>query len=355
MARRSSGILPSLLFCAAAIGALAIAGLVGSNLETWAIGSLINVVFVVALYMFVGNSGVLSFGHMSFAMLGAYLAALLTIPALTKAVVLTNLPGFLAHAEVSSLVSILLAGVLGALVAAVVGIALLRLNGIAAGIASLSLLIIVQVFLAKTPSLTGGSGSTLTGVPATTTIGVALLWAALTIVAAALFQSSSIGSRLRASREDEIAARSIGISVFKERWTSFVVSAFFMSIGGALYVHALGTITVQALYIQYTFLILAMLVIGGIRSLAGAVGGALIVSVISQVIERLEFGDSILGVGVALRPGSRDIALAIIMLAILLLRPAGLIGSRELRWPRLPRRTAGEASSASERPEGAAT
>jgi branched-chain amino acid transport system permease protein len=243
----------------------------------------------------------------------------------------------LADAHVSTAVAILAAGVLSAVLAGIVGVALMRLSGIAAAIATLSLLVIVEVVLSKTRALTGGSGA-VTGIPVTTGVWVGLLFAALTILAAAAFQASPVGLRLRASRDEEIAARAVGVGVFGPRWVAFVVSAFFTGIGGALYVQTVGAITPDALYFQYTFLIIAMLVGGGIGSLAGAVGGALLVSVVAEVLGRLEEGEAVGPLTFSLRPGLRDVVLAAVLILVLLLRPAGLIGGREIGPFRRPKR-----------------
>ena len=172
----------------------------------------------------------------------------------------------------------------------------------------------------------------------TTSVWVGLLFAALTILAAAAFQASPVGLRLRASRDEEIAARAVGVGVFGQRWVAFVVSAFFTGIGGALYVQSVGAITADALYFQYTFLIIAMLVVGGIGSLAGAVGGALLVSAVAEVLGRLEEGEAVGPLTFSLRPGLRDVVLAAVLILVLLLRPAGLIGGREIGPIRRPKR-----------------
>jgi branched-chain amino acid transport system permease protein len=147
------------------------------------------------------------------------------------------------------------------------------------------------------------------------------------------FQRSRSGLRLRASREDDGAAHAIGIRVTRERGIAFVLSAFFVGAGGALYGMFIGSFTPDAFFLNITFLITAMLIIGGMTSLAGAVVGTIVISVLAEFLRRAEQGFDLGLFQVSARPGLREVGLAIAMLAILILRPAGVTGGRELAWP----------------------
>ena len=109
---------------------------------------------------------------------------------------------------------------------------------------------------------------------------------------------------------------------------------------GALLVHQLGSITTEQVYLELTFLTLAMLVVGGITSLWGAVVGALAISGLDSFLTQAEQGVHVLGFKLDLPSGSRLVCLAAIMALVLILRPSGLTGGRELRLPRRRRRTA---------------
>jgi branched-chain amino acid transport system permease protein len=85
--------------------------------------------------------------------------------------------------------------------------------------------------------------------------------------------------------------------------------------------------------LQFTFLTLAILVIGGINSLAGVVVGTFFITVISHILDRWTNGDSIVGITMDIPPGSREIAVALIMVAVLVFRPQGITGGREIKWP----------------------
>lgn len=293
---------------------------------------LINLVLVVALYMFVGNSGLLSFGHASFMAIGAYTTALLTIPVQQKAFVLPNLPGFLADAEFSLLSAAIIGGLVAAAVAVVVGLPIMRLNGLAAGIATFSFLIVVHVVLINWDSVTRGTGS-MTGVPIDVTPGKALVAALAAMTAGYLYQRSKSGRHLRASREDEPAALAIGVHVVRERTIAFAVSAFFTAIGGALFGHFLGIFSPDDFYLSMTFTVFAMLIVGGVSSLAGAVAGTLMVTAAVEALLRLEEGVNVGGLAISGPAGLQETGLALFLLLVLIFRPAGIMAGREIQWP----------------------
>jgi branched-chain amino acid transport system permease protein len=214
----------------------------------------------------------------------------------------------------------------------------MRLIGIAAGIGTFAVLLIVYVVASNWDSLTRGR-QTMLGVPLDTTMKGTLVWSCIAIVAAYLFQQSRVGMRLRATREDEAAARSIGIGVFWERTAAFCLSAFWLGVAGALYGHLLGSFSPDAFYLDLTFITFVMLVVGGINSLSGAVLGSIVVSTVSEVLLRIERGTSVLSVHLKAPDGFQQIVLALFLLLILILRPRGITGGREIPRPpgRMPR------------------
>ena len=123
--------------------------------------------------------------------------------------------------------------------------------------------------------------------------------------------------------------------IWSQRLIAFVLSAFIVAIGGVLYGHFLGTLAVNMFWLDLTFLTLAMLVVGGLRSLTGAVVGTLSVMVVRELLRSLEQGVSIAGHDVSFPNGVQEIGLALVLLAILIYRPQGLIGDRELGRPEL--------------------
>ena len=159
----------------------------------------------------------------------------------------------------------------------------------------------------------------------------AAIWLVLIIVGVAVYQNSDAGLRLRASREDEVSARSVGVNVLRERCLAFVVSGFVVGVGGGLYAQTLGVVTPDQFFLTPTFLTIAMLVIGGMTSLSGAVIGALSVAGLAELLRTIERTSSSAGTPVT---GLADLGLAIALIATIIWRPGGLTGGRELRLHR---------------------
>ncbi len=317
-----------------------LAGLGSETLQRTVTDALIKLLVVIGLYIFVGNSGVMSFGHTAFMAIGAYVSAWLTIRPALKAFRLTALPEFVAQAELPVLPAAILAGLAASAFALVVGTPLMRLSGISAAIGTFAMLAVTISVLGNWDGLTGGSGS-LIGVPIYTNMWIALAWSVVAIIAAFAYQTSRFGQQLRASREDEVAAKAAGTNVRLQRLIAFSFSAFFVAIGGVLQGHFLGILSVDAFFLRITFITLAMLVVGGMNSLAGAVVGVAVISIVSEALRQVEGGFSLGPLVVGERPGLTEVVLALVMLAMLILRPAGITGGRELSLPRfLSRRVA---------------
>jgi branched-chain amino acid transport system permease protein len=305
----------------------------GSVTKSVVVVAMINLILVVGLYVFVGNSGVFSFGSIGFASIGAYTSGLLVIPADQKAILQPDLPKFIAHTHFGSIGATLMGGLVAALVAGAFAIPLMRLNGIAAGLATFAMLVIIRTVANSWTAVTNGAAG-LSGLPVTTSKNDAMTWALIAIAAGFAFQSTALGLRLRGSREDDVAARSLGVGVRMERRSAWVVHAFIMGVGGGLYGQYLGSFNASFFYLALTFTTLAMLVVGGMTSLTGAVIGSLTISFIAEFLHRVEQGANFGPFHIPARPGLREVGLAIIMGAILILRPRGLANGRELPWPR---------------------
>ena len=293
--------------------------------------ALIRTVLVVGLYIFIGNSGVLAFGHIAFMLIGGYAVAWLTLSPFKKSFAL-ELPPILADNQFPLFPSAIAAGLLPALVAAVVGIPIMRLSGIAASIATFAVLAIFYTVYSNWDSWTFGA-STLVGIPIYVNMWIALAWASFAMFVAYIYQQTKFGLALRASREDPIAARAAGINIPKQRLVAFVVSAFFMGIAGALQAHFLGSLIVNGFWLGITFLSLAMLIIGGQRSLTGAVVGVTVVSTIIELLRQVEAGVDVGGFTFSLPGGFQELGLAVLMIVILIYRPAGIMGGLEVPWP----------------------
>ncbi len=296
--------------------------------------ALIRVVLVVGLYIFIGNSGVLSFGHIAFMLVGAYGTGWLTLSVFKKSFAL-QLPDILASYQYPVFPSAIAAATLAAVVAFIVGVPIMRLSGIAASIATLAVLGMFKTFYTNWDAWTMGAG-TLPGLPLYVDMWVALGWVVFTLFIAFVYQQSRFGLALRASREDEFAARAAGINISYQRLIAFVLSAFFVGLSGVLHAHFLGIIAVKNFWLGITFISLAMLIIGGQRSLTGAVVGVVVISTVVELLLKIEDGFAIGALEISAPPGIQEIGIAIVMLIILIFRPAGIMAGRELPSPFAP-------------------
>ncbi|MGY6535921.1 MAG: branched-chain amino acid ABC transporter permease [Pararhodobacter sp.] len=296
--------------------------------------ALIKIVIVVGLYIFIGNTGIVSFGHIGFAGIAAYFATWMTCCAMMKPITMTGLPDFLRLETYSLWFTALVAVTAAGLVALIIGLVLMRLSGLAASISTLAALFIFHAVYANWDNVTMGRAS-IVGIPTYVTLWVGLGGAVLAIVVAYLYQISAYGLAARAARDDEVAAQASGISLYWNRLIPFVLSGMVVGLGGVLQVHFMGTISVNAFYLNLTFITLAMLVVGGMRSLGGAVVGVVVLSSIADVFRRLEAGVDLAGTRLSTPTGTQEMFLAALMLLILIFRKDGLMGRRELRLPRL--------------------
>jgi branched-chain amino acid transport system permease protein len=299
--------------------------------------ALVNTSIVIAIYVFVGNSGVISFGHVSFVAVGAFLAGILTLEAQQKDFVLPEMFAVLRHAHVGIVTSLALAALLGAVYALVVGIPLMRLSGLPAGIATFAVLGITYNVLSYWPKI--GPGVTALALVPESGIWTLMVGALIAIAAAFAYQRSPLGRMLRATKEDPQAAQSAGIDVHRQRLYAFVISGALAGFAGGLLVHELGSITTQQVYLDLTFLTLAMLVVGGVASLWGAVVGALLVSGLESFLNDAEQGVDV-GFDLTLPTGTRLVTIGALMAIVLILRPSGITGGREVALRRRRRRGA---------------
>jgi branched-chain amino acid transport system permease protein len=312
---------------------IAVTALIGANGTPSFQGTvtliLCNLIVVIGLQVFVGNSGVYSFGQLGFATAGAYVAAFLTLPAAFALLQTPGLPGTIVEAHLGSLSSTLIAAAVSGLLAILVGLPLMRTSTLAIPISTFAFLVVVYNVVANWDRVTGGSGG-LVSVPTTTGVASAGLWAGAAVIVALAFKWSASGYRLQATREDEVAARSIGIGVMRERLIAFGISGVLCGIGGALAVHQSGVLNPTTFYFSATVTTMTMLVVGGVRSVFGAVVGAITIATVNELLRGVENGAGLLGViSIGEAPGLAAIGLGLILLATMIAMPNGLSGGRE--------------------------
>ncbi len=256
----------------------------------------IGIILALGLNIIVGLTGQLSLGHAAFMSVGAFSGALLTIK--------TGIPFS---------ITILLSGLITAAVAAAIGWPILRLTGDYLAICTLGFAEIVKVaFLNmevtnKALGLTVPTPKTVLSMPVTVLIVVILV-----IIASAFIENSRFGRALKAIRDDEIAAESMGINIARYKIQSFAVSAFMAGVGGCLYAHFLGYINPSDFGFLKSIDMLSMIVLGGLGSIPGAVFGA---SLLSAAPEFLRFMSQY-----------RMLVYGALLVFLMVFRPNGLLG-----------------------------
>ncbi len=286
----------------------------------------INIILAVSLSLTNGFSGDVSLGHAAFMAIGAYTSALLTIPFRTKALILPDLPAWLAGLELPFGLALLIGGLLAALAALVVGVPVLRLRGHYLSVATLGLMVIVQVVALNWQTVTRGARG-LNGLPPLTTLLWAYGWMLVTVVVIWRLVRSPFGRAMIAVREDELAAACRGVRVFRTRMLAFVVGAFFAGTAGALWAHLITAITPASFSFLITFNVVAMVVIGGAGSISGAMIGGVLMTLLPEWLRRIETSLSIAGQPLY---GLSQIVIALLMLTVMIFRPQGLLGGHEL-------------------------
>ena len=311
------------------VAAALIAGAFGGGIERTLIVFFISLIAVLGMGIYSGNSGILSFGHLAFMGIAAYLSGILTMPVMMKQVTLANLPPFLGNANFDLLTATLITVIFVMVVAFVVGIVISKLDGSAATITTLGLLVIAHGIIIGARDFTRGSQSFF-GVPRLTDLTIAAIWAVLAIIVARVFKDSVFGLKLRASRDDQLAAGAMGVNVRRQRLLSWVISAGVVAVAGVLIGHFLGAFSVKKFYFVDTFALLAMLIVGGMATVTGALAGATLITLVTEVLRRVESGVEIFGYQTPEFFGTTQIGIGLIILLVMAKRSDGLLD--RLEW-----------------------
>jgi branched-chain amino acid transport system permease protein len=259
---------------------------------------------------------------------GAYASALVTIPVAVRATQLPDLP-LIGSVELGLWGSLLAAALAAGMLAALLGAVFARFNGTAAVIATFGLLQICNVLLYGLTDVTGGAQG-LYGIPRDATVVVGALLAGGAILAARLLRESRLGLKLRAGKQDELAAAAAGIDVRRTRWAAWTISGAIVGVAGALQAHSLAIVSPSSYFLVPTFTLLAMLIVGGAGTVSGAIAGAVVVTAATELLRGAEDGFALGPLHVGEVFGATQIAVGLLTLAILVLRPGGLIPEREL-------------------------
>jgi branched-chain amino acid transport system permease protein len=316
-------------------------GGVGERLITIA---LIDAIIVLGMQVFIGNTGILSFGHIGFGAIAGYVFAVSAISPVEKMKRIPDAPFGLTDVNVAPLLAVLIALAATLVVALVVGLGLAR-SGAASGAVSatvitLALLFVTHEVARNWPAVTGGEraglsfriGGTLNGRVA---IYVALL---LAIVVARLYAQSRGGRLAVAAREDDLAARAMGVNPLVQQMVALLISVAIVSVGASLRVYEKGSILPGDFFFNLTLVTLVMLIVGGRRSVSGALLGVAVITAGRELARRLgQDGFEVFGVGLdgapldwIFRENLKTVFLGVSMLGFMIWRPSGLLDDWEL-------------------------
>ena len=300
---------------------------------------LINSIMVIGLQIYIGNTGVLSFGHMGFAAISGYAFALLATSVKSKERIVPDVPLGLDDVSLNPVAAAVAAVAITAVVGLVVGLGLsrsgARSGAVAATVITLALLFMVHEVGGAYADLTGGRNGIRfavgRGLDSRGWVYLALI---ASILAARFFKGSRIGRMAQAAREDDLAARAMGINPTRGQMVALVLSVAVVSVAASLRVFQLGTVAPSTFFFDYTLLTLVMLIVGGRNSIAGSVLGVALMTVVNETTRHLAAteidGGPLDLLDIVLRPGLTDIVLGGSMLGFMIFRARGLVEDWEV-------------------------
>ncbi len=267
-------------------------GLLGGH-ERLVTFALIDAVIVLGMQIYIGNTGILSFGHIGFGAIAGYAFALSAISPVEKLKRVSDAPFGLVDVQLDPWTSIAVAVVVVVLVAAVVGVGLARSGAesgaVSATVITLALLFVTHELARNWPDLTGGDRAGLSF-----RIGGALdtrvpIYLALfgTILVARLFAQSRAGRLAVAAREDNLAARAMGVNPLVQQMLGLLLSVAVVGVGASLRVYEKGSILPGDFFFNLTLVTLVMLIVGGRRSVTGALLGVGVITAGRELARRL--------------------------------------------------------------------
>ena len=277
----------------------------------------INVVLAVSLNVVNGFTGQFSLGHAGFMAVGGYVAAAITI-AVGSEYQLSGIPTWLSD-QLLFFAATIAGGVCAAVAGLVVGFPSLRLRGDYLAIVTLGFGEIIRVVIENMHAVGGATG--MSGVPPSSNVFWVLFWAGAVVLVSHRLLRSSHGRALLAVREDEIAAEAMGVDTTGYKVRAFAISAFFAGVAGSLLGHYLQILTPKDFTFVRSIEIVAMVVLGGIGSISGAVVAAVLLTVLPEALRPLQDYTGV---------DFRMVIYAGLLVVLMLARPQGLFGSREL-------------------------
>ncbi|HEX7076907.1 MAG TPA: branched-chain amino acid ABC transporter permease [Candidatus Eisenbacteria bacterium] len=278
----------------------------------------LNVILALSLNLINGVTGQFSIGHAGFMAVGAYTSAAFTVYGVPRWFGVTPESGPLA-AALPFLAATLLGGCCAAFAGFLVGLPSMRLRGDYLAIVTLGFGEIIRVAILNIDAVGGARG--FAGIPQRTDLAWVLGWCVVTFLVIRNIIRSVHGRALLAIREDEIAAEALGVRTTRYKVTSFVISAFFAGVAGALFSHYTYLHTNSFTFMK-SIEVIVMIVLGGMGSLSGSILGA---TILTALPEALRFASA-----------DRLIIYSALLIVLMIARPQGILGHREitLRWLR---------------------
>ena len=339
----------------------------GASAEKLITAMFIDAVMVIGIQIYVGNTGVFSFGHIGFGAVAGYVFAILAIEPDDKHTRIPDAPWGLADVEMGPLPATAVALGITLVVAVFVGIGLgrsgARSGSVAATVITLALLFFTHEIAKSWNLLTGGERAGLAfGIGDTlqtrTPIYLALF---ASIVLALVFARSSIGRLNHAAREDNLAARAMGINPVVQQTMALLLSVAVVSVAASLRVYEIGSLLPEFFFFQYTLLTLVMLVVGGRNGVTGALLGVGVITAVREGARRLgSDGFEVFGLGLdghldwVFREGLPTVLLGLAMVGFMIWRPNGVLDDWEVdswMWHRFKRRQPPTAATGAPVPE----
>ena len=292
-------------------------------------GAYVNLLVVLGLQVFMGNARVTNLSHSAFMGIGAYVAAICVTPAATKAISLPDAPWGLNTFSLDPVTSAIIAVVITGVIAAFVGLFIVRMTPIGATIASLAVLVIIHsIFLFRTDIFKGNQA--FFGIPQVFSLTSIIVLSVVVVLIARGFRESHWGIQLRASADDETGAAAMGVNVVRLRLIAWILSGIILAVAGIAYAYFLGTISARPFYFNHVFLTLAMLILGGMRTVTGAVLGTFLISFGLEVVRWLETGPVVIGIDLPEVLGLSGVVLGLVIVLTMAFRPQGVMGDREI-------------------------
>lgn len=332
----------SIFFILLAIAIIIILNLVLDSYKVRVLNlSFIYIILGLSMNLIYGFTGLFTLGHAGFMAIGAYTVAILTMTPEMKQMnyYMEPILPFLEKLNAPLIIALLLGGLLSAFFGFLIGAPVLKLSDDYLAIATLGFSEIIRIVITNLQSVTNGALG-LKGIPSSTNESIVnflnnsfgftfrpssnlLLtgfFAIITITLIYLLITSSYGKAFNAIREDEIAARSMGINLFKHKILSFTIGAFFAGVGGGLLAISLGTIDPTLFKFSLTWNIILIVVLGGMGNIKGTVISSCIVTI---AMEALRFLDEPLNLGFMVTeamPGLRMVVFSIILMAVVIFK-----------------------------------